>query len=307
MAKVWLTGGSGMVGRNLQEHARAGVHKVLAPRRAELDLSDAQAVRDWVARHAPDVVIHAAGRVGGIQANIANPVAFLDENTTIGRNVLLAARAARVPRLVNLSSSCVYPAQGRNPLDEDQILTGALEPTNEGYALAKIFAMRLCDYISREDPALSYKTLIPCNLYGPWDTFTPGASHLLPAIIAKCHAARGAGTETVEIWGDGTARREFMYAEDAADGIWEAVARFDDLPSVMNLGLGHDHSVNDYYATAARVIGWDGAFTHDLSKPVGMKQKLVDTTRQRAFGWQASHSLEEGIAKTYAHYLEHHA
>lgn len=307
MARIWLTGGNGMVGRNLRAHPRAAAHEILAPGRDELDLTDAQAVHAWVAEHRPEMVIHAAGKVGGIAANIAEPVAFLDENLAIGRNVLMAARAARVPRVLNLSSSCVYPAEGRNPLTEEQILAGPLEPTNEGYALAKIVAMRLCAYISREDPALSYKTLIPCNLYGPWDNFSPGTAHLLPAIIAKIHAAMTRGEDTVEIWGDGTARREFMFAEDAADGIWEAVERFDALPEVMNLGLGEDHAVNDYYAEAARVIGWEGRFTHDLSRPVGMKRKLVDISRQRAFGWSPRHSLAEGIAKTYAHFLEHHA
>lgn len=307
MVKVLLTGGGGMVGRNVQAHARAQNHTVLTPRSAELDLADSAATHAYVADHVPDVIIHAAGKVGGIQANIAAPVDFLEINTTIGRNILMAARAARVPQVINLSSSCMYPANGQNPLTEDQILTGALEPTNEGYALAKIFTMRLCEYITHEDPALQYKTLIPCNLYGPYDKFDPRASHLLPAIITKVHEAMKCGDETVEIWGDGTARREFMYAEDAADGIWQAVEHFDTLPPLMNLGLGHDHSVNEYYAAAASAIGWDGTFTHDLSKPVGMKQKLTAVDKQTAWCWQPQHSLTEGILKTYQHYLEHHA
>lgn len=307
MAKVLITGGGGMVGQNLQRHARAQNHTVLAPRSSELDLTNEAATYSFVSDHSPDIIIHAAGKVGGIQANIAAPVDFLEINTTIGRNILMAARAARVKRVINLSSSCMYPAQGQNPLTEDQILTGALEPTNEGYALAKIFAMRLCEYITREDADLQYKTLIPCNLYGPYDKFDPGASHLLPAIITKVHDAQKTGTDTVEIWGDGTARREFMYAQDAADGIWHAVEHFDTLPALMNLGLGHDHSVNDYYAAAADAIGWKGAFSHDLSKPVGMKQKLTSTVKQSEWGWQPKHTLTEGILKTYQFYLEHHA
>ena len=306
MVKVLLTGGGGMVGRNVQHHARAANHAILAPHSAKLDLANRAETNAYVAKHAPDVIIHAAGKVGGIQANIAAPVDFLEINTTIGRNILMAARAARVPRVINLSSSCMYPAAGENPLAEEQILTGALEPTNEGYALAKIFAMRLCEYITREDPALQYKTLIPCNLYGPHDKFDPGASHLLPAIITKVHDAQTTGAPTVEIWGDGMARREFMYTEDAADGIWHAVEHFDTLPPLMNLGLGHDHSVNDYYTAAASAIGWDGTFTHDLSKPVGMKQKLTAVDKQTAWGWQPKYSLSEGILKTYQHYLEHH-
>ncbi len=305
--KILLTGGGGMVGRNLQAHARANSHTILAPRSGELDLTNAASTNAFVAQHQPDLIIHAAGKVGGIQANIAAPVEFLELNTTIGRNILMAARAARIPRLLNLSSSCMYPAAGRNPLTEDQILTGPLEPTNEGYALAKIFAMRLCDYITREDPELQYKTLIPCNLYGPHDKFDPGASHLLPAIITKVHDAMTTGEASVEIWGDGTARREFMYAEDAADGIWHAVEHFETLPALMNLGLGHDHSVNEYYAAAATAIGWQGNFTHDLSKPVGMKQKLTSVDKQTTWGWQPKHSLTEGILKTYQFYLEHHA
>lgn len=296
-----------MVGQNVQNHPRAANHTILAPRSAELDLTNSNATDAYVAANKPDLVIHAAGKVGGIQANIAAPVDFLELNTTIGRNILMAVRAARIPRLINLSSSCMYPANGHNPLTEDQILTGALEPTNEGYALAKIFAMRMCEYITREDPRLQYKTLIPCNLYGPHDTFDPGASHLLPAIITKVYEAKQSGAETVEIWGDGTARREFMYAEDAADGIWHAVENFETLPPLMNLGLGHDHSVNDYYSAAAQAIGWQGSFTHDLTKPVGMKQKLTSVDKQTTWGWTPKHSLTEGILKTYQFYLEHHA
>ncbi|MEM6619331.1 MAG: NAD-dependent epimerase/dehydratase family protein [Pseudomonadota bacterium] len=305
--RVLITGATGMVGRNLVAHPAAHGHEVLAPPRAELDLTDAAAVADYVAWAAPTVVIHAAGKVGGIQANMAAPVDFLDVNTMIGRNVLMAARAARVPRLVNLSSSCVYPARGKNPLTEDQIGTGALEPTNEGYALAKVFAMRLAAFISAEDPELSYKTLIPCNLFGPWDAFSPGRSHLLPAIIDKLHRAKIAGKPEADIWGDGTARREFMYVGDAAEGIWRAVDHFDTVPDVMNLGVGRDHSVNDYYAAVAGVLGWVGRFTHDLSKPVGMAQKLTDVSRQTAWGWAPATPLSDAIARTYDFYREHHS
>jgi GDP-L-fucose synthase len=238
---------------------------------------------------------------------MAHPVAFLEENIAIGRNVIMGARAAGVTQLINLASTCMYPAQAENPLREESILTGPLEPTNEGYAIAKIMAMKLCDYIRAEDADAQYKTLIPCNLYGPYDKFDPKHSHLLPAIIHKIHEAQKSGAETVEIWGDGTARREFMYAGDLADAVWKAVADPATLPGAMNVGLGHDHSINDYYATVADVIGWQGEFTHDLSRPVGMKQKLCSTERQTAWGWHAPTSLRDGIAKTYRHYLEHFA
>ena len=305
--KMLLTGGGGMVGRNIQDHACAAAWDILAPRSAELDLTDANAVAAFINAHKPDLVIHAAGRVGGIQANMAHPVAFLEENVAMGRNVIMGARQAGVGALINLASTCMYPAQAENPLSEEMILTGPLEPTNEGYALAKIMAMRLCDYIRHEDAAAQYKTLIPCNLYGPYDKFDPKNSHLLPAIIHKVHQAKLTGDATVEIWGDGTARREFMYAGDLADAVWKAVENPGGLPGAMNIGLGHDHSINDYYATVADVIGWKGAFTHDLSRPVGMKQKLCSTARQTDWGWSAPTTLRDGISQTYRHYLEYHA
>jgi GDP-L-fucose synthase len=303
-ATMLLTGGGGLVGRNIQEHARAADWTILAPRSAELDLTDAAAVDAYLAKHQPDLVVHAAGRVGGIQANMANPVAFLDENTAMGRNIIMGAYRAGVRGFLNLASTCIYPRAAENPLREDMVLTGPLEPTNEGYALAKIMALRLCDYIRREDAGAQYKTLIPCNLYGAHDTFDPKQSHLLPAIIHKVHQAQKTGETSVEIWGDGTARREFMFAADLADAVLRAAADMDSLPGSMNIGLGQDHSINDYYATVAEVIGWAGDFSHDLSKPVGMKQKLCDPARQQDWGWQAPTALRDGIAQTYRHYLE---
>jgi GDP-L-fucose synthase len=301
---LFLTGGGGMVGRNIQDHPLAADWTVIAPRSAELDLTDAQAVTAFFAATKPDMVIHAAGRVGGIQANMAHPVAFLDQNTAMGRNVIMGALGAGVQRFVNLASTCMYPRAAKNPLREDVILTGELEPTNEGYALAKIMATRLCQYIRKEDETAQYKTLIPCNLFGMYDKFDPKHSHLVPAIIHKMHEAKRLGQGTVEIWGDGTARREFMFAADLADAVLRAADDIDALPDLMNVGLGHDHTINEYYETVADVVGWQGEFTHDLSKPVGMKQKLCDTTRQSAWGWQAPTLLRDGIAQTYHFYLE---
>ena len=303
--RVLITGGSGLVGRNLRAHPRAQAHDILAPRSNELNLLDSAATTATVAAMAPDLIIHAAGRVGGIQANMAQPVEFLVDNADMGRNILIAAKSARIPRVLNIGSSCMYPRDAENPLCEDQIGKGELEPTNEGYALAKLMAARLADYITATSD-LSYKTLIPCNLFGYFDKFDPAVSHLLPAIIRKVYEAKAANAPSVEIWGDGTARREFMFGQDMADGVWWAAESFDDLPNMLNLGLGHDHSVNDYYTAAASAIGWDGTFTHDLSKPVGMKQKLTAVDKQTAWGWQPKYSLTAGIQKTYQHYLEHH-
>lgn len=301
---VLVTGGGGMVGRHVRAHPAADGWTVLAPTSAELDLTDNAAVTAYFAEHRPGLVVHAAGRVGGIQANMAHPVAFLEQNMAMGRNVIMAAFNAGVPHVLNLASTCMYPRAAPNPLTEDMILTGELEPTNEGYALAKIMSTRLCEYICRERPDFAYKTLIPTNLYGPFDTFDPQKSHLIPSIIHKIHRAIADDVGEVVIWGDGTARREFMYAGDLADAVWAAVADIESIPGVMNIGLGYDFSVNDYYAVVADVLGWSGRFVHDLSKPTGMKQKLSSVSRQTEWGWRPATSLQAGLAKTYAFYRE---
>lgn len=301
---VLLTGGSGMVGQNILEHPLAKERNIVSPGRSELDLTDYNATVDYVQSLQPECIIHAAGKVGGIQANIAHPVDFLVKNMDMGRNIVLAARQAGVKKLLNLGSSCMYPRNAPNPLTETMILQGELEPTNEGYALAKVMTAKLCGYINTEAPDYSYKTLIPCNLYGRYDKFEPEHSHLIPAIIHKIHQAIEAGSATVEIWGDGSARREFMYAGDLADAVMRALDNFDSLPILMNIGLGHDYTINEYYATVAEVMGYKGKFFHDLSKPAGMKQKLVSVEKQNAWGWLPKRSLAEGISATYTYYKE---
>lgn len=302
--RVLLTGGGGMVGRNIAEHPGAAAWELLAPRRAELDLERFDAVQSFMRETRPDVVIHSAGLVGGIQANIAQPVDFLVRNVDMGRNVILAAHGAGVKQFINLASSCMYPRNGMHPLREEQVLSGELEPTNEGYAIAKIYATRLCQYLRRQEPELQYKTLIPCNLYGRFDKFDPAHSHLIPAVIRKIHEAKVAGAPTVEIWGDGLARREFMDAADLADAVLRHVEQGDSAPELMNIGLGHDHTINEYYRAIAAVVGWQGDFVHDLNRPVGMRQKLVDTRRQTAWGWAPKISLQDGIARCYDYFLD---
>lgn len=302
--RILLTGGGGMVGRNVLEHTSIGEFDVLAPRSNELDLRDFNAVQVYLRKCQPDMVIHAAGKVGGIQANMREPVSFLMENLDMGRNIVWAAHQAGIKRLINLGSSCMYPRNHSEPLCEDMVLKGELEPTNEGYALAKVVTARLCDYIMREDGSYQYKTLIPCNIYGRHDKFDPVHSHLLPAIIHKVHQAKVNGQQTVEIWGDGTARREFMYAGDLADAIVRAIHNFEALPAYMNVGLGHDFTINEYYQAAAEVMGYTGSFVHDITKPVGMARKLVSVERQQAWGWNAQNDLRTGVEKTYDFYLQ---
>lgn len=304
MQKLLVTGGQGMVGRNLRAHPDMARWQVLAPSSGQLDLRDGPSVRRYLALHRPDAVVHAAGVVGGIHQNLSEPMRFLSANLQIGLNVVTACHEAGIGTLINLSSSCVYPKDLGQGLAEDRILTGALEPSNEGYALAKIATMRLCENAMREDPDLRYLTLVPCNLYGPWDKFDPQRSHLLAAIIHKIHRAKKNGLAEVEIWGAGTARREFMFAGDLADAIMKVLDDPQAVPPVMNIGVGADHSINDYYRLVAGVIGWSGRFRHDLTRPVGMQRKLLDIGLQQQWGWAPPTSLAEGVRRTYEFYLQ---
>ncbi|MBX2995769.1 MAG: GDP-L-fucose synthase [Bdellovibrionaceae bacterium] len=297
-----MTGARGMVGQNLLECPGLGVHEWLTPDRRELDLRDQASVVRWLKEHKPEMILHAAGRVGGIQANIESPVEFLIENLDLGRNILMGAYEAGIERVLNLGSTCMYPRAAVNPLREDMVLQGALEPTNEGYALAKVMTQRLGAYLNREY-GTRYKTLIPCNLYGRWDKFDPERSHLVPAVLRKLHEAKTKASPTVEIWGAGTARREFMDAADLADFMIQAISRYDELPDLMNVGLGYDFEINEYYYEGAKVVGYTGAFQHNLSKPVGMQQKLADVQRLRQFGWTAPTTLATGMARAYEFYL----
>jgi GDP-L-fucose synthase len=301
--KILLTGANGMVGKNILEVAEKHRHEFLSPSSTELNLLDGNAVNQYINIHQPEMVIHAAGIVGGIQANMAQPVKFLVENMQMGLNILTAANDGDVAKFLNLSSSCMYPRDALNPLSEDLILKGELEPTNEGYALAKVTSTRLCEYICKENPERLYKTIIPCNLYGRFDKFDPNHSHMIPAVIRKIDEAQKNNLEEIDIWGDGEARREFMYAEDLAEFVFYAIDNFQKMPQNLNVGLGTDYTINEYYQAVAKIVGYAGRFKHDLSKPVGMKRKLIDDKKLREFGWGYKTSLEAGIQKTYDFYL----
>jgi GDP-L-fucose synthase len=303
---ILLTGGTGMVGRNLLENEAFSSFQIHAPTRGECDLRDPVAVDRLLRQTRPSLIVHAAGRVGGIAANIADQAGFYLDNVKMGMVLTSTAAALGVPRFLNFSTSCVYPASSSSPLTEDLLFSGPVETTNEGYALAKLSVLRLGEWLERQTEGFSFRSLIPCNLYGRWDHFEPLRSHLLAAIISKIHEARTKGSAEVTIWGDGSARREFMYAADLARCVVWAIERFDDLPMRMNVGVGIDHSVDEYYRIVADVLDYDGAFIHDLERPSGIRRKLVDIELQKRFGWMPSIGLEAGIRSTYEHYLEEH-
>ncbi len=304
MTKILITGSKGMVGRNIVESEKAKNYILLTPSSNELNLLDRLSVDNYIRANNPDIVIHCAGLVGGIQANMAHPVAFLVDNTQMGLNIIMSAYESGIKNFINMSSSCMYPRDAQNPLGEELILKGELEPTNEGYAIAKVASTRLCEYIHRENSEYHYKTIIPCNLYGRYDKFDPKHSHMLPAVIKKIHDAKVNNQTMLDIWGDGKARREFMYAADLADFVYYALENFESMPQNINAGLGTDYTINEYYKAIAEVIGYKGDFIHDLTKPVGMKQKLIDDTKLQKFGWGYKTSLKDGIRKTYEYYLK---
>ena len=303
--RVFLTGSTGMVGRNILEHPRMNEIEVFSPSRSALNLLDKAQVEKFFLSHHIDVVVHAAGVVGGIMANINEPVKFLVENTEMARNLIMCSFEAGVSKFINLGSSCMYPRNRSGELAEDMLMDGPLEPTNEGYALSKIFAARLCQYLCHEHPGLHYKTLIPCNLYGRWDHFHSGdKSHLIAAVIDKISAAQQSHTNEVTIWGTGSVRREFMYASEIADAIFWAIDHIDKLPDILNVGVGVDYTVTEYYEAAADVLGYKGRFIHDVSKPEGMSRKLLNVSKLTSLGWRCGTNLREGIRKTYEHYCE---
>jgi len=300
---IYLSGGSGMVGRNIIDHIQAKNYKILSPKSSDLNLLNYNDITNFISKNKPDIIIHTAGVVGGIEANINNPVKFLVENTQMGINILTASKEMKIKNFINLSSSCMYPRNSNNPLSEEQILSGELEPTNEGYALAKISTTKLCEYINIEDNYFLYKTIIPCNLYGRYDNFNNKSSHMIPAAIKKIHEAKKNNLQFVDIWGEGLARREFMYASDLADFIFFAIKNFNKMPQNINVGIGKDYSINDYYNKIANIIGFKGKFKNDLSKPIGMKKKLISNQKLKKFGWQYKTSLEDGIKQTYQYFL----
>lgn len=303
--KILITGGSGMVGRNLVEFLhKSSNYKLNYPTSEELNLLDKQNVLNFLQKDKFDAIIHCAGLVGGIQANIQRPFSFLNVNLQMGLNLMEAAVNCGVPKVINLGSSCMYPKDSEDILEETDVLTGKLEPTNEGYAIAKIAVAKLGEFAKKEFN-LDYKTIIPCNLYGKYDKFDPKNSHMIPAVIRKLHKAKSLNQDA-EIWGDGTARREFMYAEDLADFIKFALENYDRLEPFTNVGLGYDYSIQEYYESIADVVGFKGKFHFNLEKPSGMKKKLCSIKKQNSLGWNPKYSLMEGLSLTNDFFIKNH-
>lgn len=280
--------------------------QIIAPTRTELNLLDRVMVRRYFLVNSVDAVIHAGAKVGGIKANMSDPIGFMTDNMLISLHTIEHAHQAGIQNFINLGSSCMYPRDYRNPLTEEDILAAPLEPTNEGYAIAKIAASRLCSYISAQH-GLAYKTFIPCNLYGNGDRFDLEQGHMIAAAMMKIHMAHRNGDSDVEIWGDGTVRREFLYVDDLAKFIVANIGNLHHFPADLNVGLGYDYTVNEYYQAIADVVGFRGKFVHNPDAPVGMTHKLMDITKAQTFGWSPDTSLQGGLKETYAGFLRYFA
>jgi GDP-L-fucose synthase len=291
VARILITGAGGFVGKNLLAHPDAEPHAVFAARRGALNLdSDVCSFR-------PDCIIHLAGRVGGIADNISHPDEFLTDNLRVGLDILDVAKRHNILRLINIGSSCMYPLDAPQPFREESLFTGPVEPTNESYAMAKLAIAKLCE-------GYGYKTLVPSNLYGPHGHFDGDKAHAVHAIMARVHRDKMCKSDYTTVWGDGTARREFLFVGDLAGCIWRAVEHYDSLPVIMNVGTGIDLSMDEWTEAISRVVGFTGKTLHLDNKPSGAAAKVMDATRARDWGWVASTSAEDGLRQTLEWYQQ---
>jgi len=318
-ARIYVAGHRGLVGSALVRALRASGYEQLVLRtHAELDLTDRAAVDAFFAEERPDVVMLAAARVGGIVANNRFPADFIRDNLAIQLNVVDAAWRCGVQRLLFLGSSCIYPKHAPQPMAEEHLLTGVLEPTNRPYALAKIAGIELCWSYNRQY-GTRYLAVMPTNLYGPGDNYHPEHSHVIPGLIRRFHAAKRAGAESVTVWGTGTPRREFLHSDDMAAACLHLMSlddatleplygreRNDGLPPLINIGVGEDLAIGELAALIKDVVGFDGELRFDPDQPDGTPRKLMDTSRLRALGWRPRIDLRDGLVGAYADFLRRH-
>jgi GDP-L-fucose synthase len=302
LKRVWVAGHRGMVGSAIVRRLASEGCEVITAGRAELDLTDQAATYAWMADRKPDVVFLAAAKVGGILANDSFPADFLRDNLQIEVNIIEGARRAGVEKLVFLGSSCIYPKFAPQPMTEDALLTGPLEPTNEWYAIAKIAGIKLCQAY-RKQYGLDFISAMPTNLYGPNDNFDLQSSHVMPALMRKAHEAKLRGDRQLVMWGTGTPRREFLHADDCADALVH-LAKVYSGHSHVNVGTGEDISIAELTRLVAEVVGFDGEIVSDPSKPDGTPRKLMNIDLLKSLGWSPRISLREGVADAYRWFLE---
>ena len=300
-ARIWVAGHRGMVGAAITRRLASEDCEVLTAGRDTVDLRRQAETEDWLAEKCPDAVFLAAATVGGILANDTRPAEFIYDNLAIEANVVEAARRTGIKKLLLLGSSCIYPRSADQPMTENALLTGALEPTNQWYAVAKIAGIKLCQAYRRQY-GMDFISAMPTNLYGPGDNFDLANSHVMAALLRKAHEARISGADSIEIWGSGTPRREFLYVDDCADALVHLMEVYSG-ESHVNVGVGKDMTIRELAKTIAEVVGFVGDFRYDASKPDGTPRKLLDVSRLTALGWTAKTELHEGLRRTYEWYL----
>lgn len=301
--RVYVAGHTGLAGSAVVRRLASENCEILTVSRKQLDLTRQKDVEDWMAATRPDAIFLIAGRAGGIHANATRPAEFLYDNLTIEANLIHTAWRVGVKKLLFLATSSVYPREAEQPMKEEALLTGPLEPTNEAYAVAKIAGIKLCQAY-RQQYGCDYISAISANLFGPGDRHDSLNSHVAAAMIMKIHAAKTAGEDSIVIWGSGTPRRGFLFTEDLADGCVFMMKHYSDY-SHLNLGTGVDITIRELAETVAKVAGWSGGFSYDASKPDGMPRKVMDVSRATALGWRASTPFEEGMRRAYDWYVEH--
>lgn len=316
--KIYIAGHNGMVGSALVRALRSqGYSNILTKTRTELDLTDQQQVRDFFAMEKPDQVYLAAAKVGGINANNSFPAEFIYQNLIIEANVIHQAWRSGVKKLLFLGSSCIYPKSVKQPMKEEALLTGCLEPTNEPYAIAKIAGIKLCESYNRqygESDGVDYRSVMPTNLYGVGDNYHLTHSHVVPALIRKFHEAKSTNSPTVAVWGSGTPRREFLYVDDMASAsihvmnLSASIYQMNTQPmlSHINVGFGNDVSISEVAILIAKVVGYTGNIVFDSSKPDGTMRKLMDSARLETLGWHPQVGLEQGLCLAYEDFIANH-